>query len=319
MGMSNIFITKILRLKTMNRQPQVNIVRPQDPVMSREILEDQMETFLLNKSQSTIKNYTRYIKFFIDFMEKKYFTFSKGNILAYQHEICMTNKYTPSTQTQNLRCIKSFLNFISNEFKIHTIGIELKPPQQVDKPRKGIGKERMMKILKAAQELSNDHYIMILIMILCGLRRKEVIQIKKKDFVKMDKDSYTLKIYGKGRHGGKIGYVKFKAPAELIKKMNSIQNDDYFFVSRKTNGHISLETCNRWISKIGQIAGINNLAPHDLRRYAITSVYKRTKDIELVRRFSRHENINHTQRYLKIDDYVNEFENNMFTIDDKED
>ena len=148
------------------------------------------------------------------------------------------------------------------------------------------------------------------LMINCGLRVSEVTNLRPGD-INLTKGSLRV-IDGKGKKDRDIPFIP-ENTIELLKEWKKIKpkNSSYFFttlVDRKNNKFSSKKgnkLSDRYIQfmvkRYSKKAGIlKDVTPHTLRHSFATDFYKRTKDIEALRKILGHFDITTTQIYITL-------------------
>ena len=147
--------------------------------------------------------------------------------------------------------------------------------------------ERLLAYLKERGQY--EWYILFRVMACTGVRINEAHQIKYGDLRKSNKV-----IIGKGVKTRVIWFPSLmrKEIAPMLKNFKSddciIQHDDGYIRNKlrflKTKLKIKCK-----------------LSPHEFRRYYARRIYRKVKDIQLVKDLLGHSSVNTTMRYLKVD------------------
>lgn len=150
----------------------------------------------------------------------------------------------------------------------------------------------------------------ISLMLNCGLRVSEVTSLKPNDI--NITDGKLRVVNGKGHKDRDIPFISENA-LELLRewKNKKPKGSKYFFttlVDRKNNRFSSKKgqkLSDRYIQfmikRYARKAGINkDVTPHTLRHSFSTDFYKRTKDIEALRKILGHSDISTTQIYVTL-------------------
>jgi integrase/recombinase XerC len=143
-----------------------------------------------------------------------------------------------------------------------------------------------------------------------GLRRAEAARMKLSD---VDFEARQAVIIGKGRKQAVI-YFGPESLAALREYIAARPNKDgsapLFMRHDKAKGadrnkHISTQTIRNVVrDRAFEALGFHHpkMAPHALRHYFVTSVWRKTHDLMLAKELARHEAVITTQRYVHLDD-----------------
>lgn len=178
-----------------------------------------------------------------------------------------------------------------------------------------LAKEEIAKILQvcdldAAKSRSSGFRdaAIISILYIAGLRRNELIWLKKADF---DLRSGELKIRVAKRDKERIVYLKGKALNRVIDWLEHLQDfkeSEWLFVSIDQLGNPTDEkimvgqTVNDILQRRAKQSGVKDFTPHDLRRTAISEMLDAGIDMSTVASIAGHSDINTTKRYDRRDE-----------------
>jgi integrase/recombinase XerD len=136
----------------------------------------QYERYLKSKrySENTIKTYRDAIKIFLRYFQLKDLKeISNEDIIAFNNDYILANKYSSSYQNQFVNAIKLFFDKIQNK-KLN--------PELLHRPRTArklpnvLSKEEVKAILESTTNLK--HKAMLSLIYACGLRRSELLNLK---------------------------------------------------------------------------------------------------------------------------------------------
>ena len=147
--------------------------------------------------------------------------------------------------------------------------------------------------------------LLVKLMITCGLRCNEVVNIEIQDFYK-DGDAIMLKVLGKGRDGLKQDVVRIDDRLfELIKEYCKEYNvSDYLFTStsnHNTNGKLTPKTIRYIITNLFKKADLDMemLSTHSTRHTSCELALESGLDLREVSEFMRHKSLQTTLIYAK--------------------
>ena len=135
----------------------------------------------------------------------------------------------------------------------------------------------------------------------CGLRLSELANINIKD---IDFNNRTINIIGKGNKE-RIIYLNKTAINSLKKYLNTkkvIDFNDPLFQNNR-NKRISIYSIEKICKKAYKLAGLEEYeyTTHSLRHTAATYMYKKTKDILILKEFLGHESLDSTEIYMHLE------------------
>ena len=316
-----------------------------DPEENPEFLNDFLNysATILNKSENSIKEYNydiahflKYIKFkfkMTDVTDEEFIKTIKINdmdidtikkitlqdihaFLAYL-KACYQSK--PATLARKTSSIRIFFHYLCNKTK----RIETNPAQDLETPKLGkrlpkyLSLEQSKELLHAAEnpnpkshgnhDNTERNYAMLMILLNCGLRLQELININISD---IDFDDEKLNVIGKGNKERTIylnkacikainNYLKVR-PKDGVK----FDSRDALFLSEQKR-RISRRSVQYVVKEELKLAGIeksDKYSVHKLRHTAATLMYKYGKvDIRALQELLGHESISTTEIYTHVD------------------
>ncbi len=150
----------------------------------------------------------------------------------------------------------------------------------------------------------------ISLMLNCGLRVSEVTSLKPND-INITEGKLRV-VNGKGQKDRDIPFIS-ESTLDLLRDWKKIKpkGSQYFFTtlvdrkndrfSSKKGQKLSDRYIQFMIKRYARKAGINkDVTPHTLRHSFSTDFYKRTKDIEALRKILGHSDISTTQIYVTL-------------------
>lgn len=203
-------------------------------------------------------------------------------------------------------CLESFLGYLVKAGLIPTNYIE-----NIDKPKNHdldrINEHRILltekdfkRILKAVTNEPNDFlrsrdYALLLIFMNTGIRKSALMNIMLDDIDILNKKLVVID-KGNKRHEYILNENVIKAISEWI-AVRGNDADKHLFISSKRNV-MAPKTIEKVVKKYSTIAIGMPISPHKLRSGYCSILYKKTGDIEFVRRCVGHASSATTQRYI---------------------
>ena len=272
------------------------------------------------KTAATRLDYLRKLYHFLEFIDSDVKNISldkitEESVYAYYISTQTTEKdgkteYTSDSYRQTIWCFLN--NFLEYEFLRGNI--ERNYISSIDKPKnrdlERINDSRVLltdddfrKIIASTATESN-YYLrtrdraMLLLFMNTGMRRTALSSIMIND---LNSSLNELVVIDKGskRHDYYLNEQTVDALKAWMKLRNKYNNcnDDHLFLSERGNA-MSGNAIYNLVSKYTQLALGKKLSPHKLRSGYCSILYKKTGDIEFVRRAVGHSNATTTQRYI---------------------
>ncbi len=277
-------------------------------------------------SKHTIKSYKNDIRQFFHFIRqtilhlKKFSDINKIHILAYRNWLDYKD-YAPKTINRKLSAASSYFDFLveKNLIDLNPVTSVRRPRQEVKSPTQGLSDDDIVRVLKSVPNDSPSsllHRAILYILFTTGIRKSELIFLKRKDFFTIG-GHQVIKVLAKG---GKI-LTKALHPkcVEILEQYISwmgseereLLSDDWLFQptrnpNEKIKGHDSLNKPLRpssidYILKIYcKKAGIiGRYTPHSARASYIGSALEAGEEIWKVSRDVGHSSVKTTEIYNK--------------------
>ncbi len=207
------------------------------------------------------------------------------------------------SRARKLSAIKSFYKYLC--VKMHLLENDIAKDLEMPKTPKTLPKylelnEAQMLLEAVDGKQKERDYLMLMILLNCGLRVSELKNLKLKD-IKND----ALTVTGKGNKERQLflNDATKKALQDYlqVRKQNSCE---YLLLSSRGNA-ISVAGIQYTVKNLLRKAGLDatKLSTHKLRHTAATLMYKHGKvDIKTLQRVLGHENLNTTEIYTHTDD-----------------
>ena len=270
------------------------------------MLKDYIERYLdyIDVSDNTIKTYNVGLLQFIDYLKNNNIQEPiREDVIAFR-ECLKEEQLKPNTINAYLIAVRNFYNWLEYEGITKDITKKIKGIKLERKHlKRGLSLDEIKKVLSVCKDIREE--LIIKIMINCGLRCNEVVNIKLTDFYN-DKGIVMMKVLGKARNGIKQDSIKidnrlFALIEEYVKQYN-IQ--DYLFVStsnHNTNGKLTTKTIRYIVKNLFEKAGLDMdmLSTHSTRHTTCELLLEKGMPIQEVSEFMRHKSINTTIVYSK--------------------
>jgi integrase/recombinase XerD len=286
----------------------------------------QYEFFQNFTSQHTIKSYKSDIKQFFNFVKQitqnlnGFDSIQKIHIVAYRNWLDQ-KEYAPKTINRKLSSVSSYMDFLveKNLMQFNPTASIKRPRQEVMKPTLDLSDGDIVKVLEAVPLDSPSgpmHRAVLYILFTTGIRKSELIYLKRKDFFTIG-DHHVIQIKAKG---GKIltkalhprtveimeDYINWMASAG-----RTLQENDWFFQPTKNPSIKSYteEDLNKPLrpSSIDYILKLycqkasvfGRYSPHSARASYIGSALEAGQELWKVSRDVGHSSVKTTEIYNK--------------------
>lgn len=270
------------------------------------IVGDYIERYLdyIDVSDNTIKTYNVGLLQFIEYLKSNRIQEPiREDIIAFR-EYLKEEQLKPNTINAYLIAVRNFYNWLEYEGITKDITKKIKGIKLERKHlKRGLSLEEIKKVLSVCKDTREQ--LLIKLMINCGLRCNEVVNIQLSDFYD-DKGIVMMKVLGKARSGLKQDSIKIDNRLfELIQEyVRQYDIKDYLFVStsnHNTNGKLTTKTIRYIVKHLFERAGLDMdmLSTHSTRHTTCELLLEKGMPIQEVSEFMRHKSINTTIVYSK--------------------
>ena len=270
------------------------------------IVKDYIEKFLdfIDVSDNTIKTYNVGLLQFIQYLKDHNIQEPTREDIIDFREYLKEEQLKPNTINAYLIAIRNFYNWLEYEGITKDITKKIKGIKLERKHlKRGLSVEEIRKVLSVCKDTREE--LLIKLMINCGLRCNEVVNIQLEDFYD-DKGIIMMRVLGKARGGLKQDSIKidnrlFELIQEYVKQYDI---KDYLFVStsnHNTNGKLTTKTIRYIVKHLFERAGLDMdmLSTHSTRHTTCELLLEKGMPIQEVSEFMRHKSISTTVAYSK--------------------
>ena len=251
----------------------------------------------------TVNAYTKDLEEFKDFLE------STGTLLNKNIEYTFIrnwivflskNKISPNSINRKVSSLKAYFKFLVNIKEIKKSPLRnhtsLRTKSKVVNPLNETEMKEVFELFKTSEkELTRDSMI-IDILYSTGLRRAELINLKKSDIYF---DDQVIKVLGKRNKERLVPMLP-----GLVKKLKLYSRnleEDSFLLQSKNGNKISPSTIYRVVNKyLRSISTKTKISPHVLRHTFATHILNNGADINSIKEILGHKSLASTQIYTKI-------------------
>jgi len=251
----------------------------------------------------TVNAYTKDLEEFIDFLESTGASFNKNIQYTFIRNwivFLSKNKISPNSINRKVSSLKAYFKFLVNIKEIKKSPLRnhtsLRTKSKVVNPLNETEIKEVFELFKTSdKELTRDSMI-IDILYSTGLRRAELINLKKSDIYF---DDQVIKVLGKRNKERLVPML----PA-LVKKLKLYTiniKEDSFLLQSKNGNKISPSTIYRVVIKyLRSISTKTKISPHVLRHTFATHLLNNGADINSIKEILGHKSLASTQIYTKI-------------------
>tara|TARA_B100000242_G_C43052916_1_gene492053 strand:+ start:4016 stop:4882 length:867 start_codon:yes stop_codon:yes gene_type:complete len=251
----------------------------------------------------TVNAYTKDLEEFKDYIESSGISFSKNIEYTFIRNwivFLSKNKISSSSINRKISSLKAYFKFLiyikeikKSPLRNHTT---LRTKSKVVNPFNETEMKEVFDLFKTSEkELTRDS-IIIDILYSTGLRRAELINLKKSDIYF---DDQVIKVLGKRNKERLVPMLPV-----LVKKLKLFSKnikDDSFLLQSKNGNKISPSTVYRVVNKyLRNISTKTKISPHVLRHTFATHILNNGADINSIKEILGHKSLASTQIYTKI-------------------
>lgn len=251
----------------------------------------------------TVNAYTKDLEEFKDYLESLGISFSKNLEYTFIRNwivFLSKNKISPRSINRKISSLKAYYKFLINIKEIKKSPLRnhtsLRTKSKVVSPMNEAEMKEVFNLFKTSgKELTRDSMI-IDVLYSTGLRRAELINLKKHDIYF---DDQVIKVLGKRNKERLVPLLP-----GLLKKLKlystNIKEDSFLFQSKNGN-KISPSTIYRVVNKyLRNISTKTKISPHVLRHTFATHILNNGADINSIKEILGHKSLASTQIYTKI-------------------
>jgi len=251
----------------------------------------------------TVSAYTKDLEEFKDFIESTGTSLNKNIEYTFIRNwivFLSKNKISPNSINRKVSSLKAYFKFLVNIKEIKKSPLRnhtsLRTKSKVVNPLNETEMKEVFELFKTSEkELTRDSMI-IDILYSTGLRRAELINLKKSDIYF---DDQVIKVLGKRNKERLVPML----PA-LVKKLKLYTiniKEDSFLLQSKNGNKISSSTIYRVVNKyLRSISTKTKISPHVLRHTFATHILNNGADINSIKEILGHKSLASTQIYTKI-------------------
>jgi integrase/recombinase XerD len=261
------------------------------------------------KSPFTMKNYLHDLRMFGRWHRKLYgyapdpSGLQPLDFLAYRNYLQTERRQSISTVNRRVAALKSLADFLhARQFTSQNIGESVayiaSPPQVAPDVLTHAQVLQLFKCIDRTRRLGKRDYAIIQLFVQCGLRLKELADIRLPDVIIKQRAGMLRIASGKGNRPREIPLNKTAREAieEYLHVRPRLNGVDHLFFSQKKRP-LAPRSIQDVVKKYLKKAGVGNFSCHSLRHLFATNLYNEHKDIVLVKEALGHKRLGTTLRY----------------------
>lgn len=263
---------------------------------------------LANKTLSDHITFMRYFKEWLygEVKDCENRVVEKGVFLEYIAYL-FQREYKPCTINLRLRTLKCYLRWLYTE-RIISEDISpkiklVKVPKDTKEPLTVVEVKKIFKVMDLAEYSQFRDYVIMMVILDCGVRINELLNVKVEDYNSKDK---TIKIGSETAKTREARILPISSKtARLLQRLITIaenNGEEYIFCS-SYGGRIHTINVIKNFEKYGKRAKVTNkqTTPHNYRRAFAVEAVKAGMDVFTLQKMLGHANITTTRIYVNLD------------------
>ncbi len=255
----------------------------------------------LDYSNNTVQSYELDIIQYFKMINKKVDEITKDEINTYLKYI--SENFATATYSRKISSLKTFYNFLSEEYKIENLFEVIKVPKREKKLPKYFTQKELFRLLDSIEcntRIDIRDKAMFELLYCTGMRISELLSITLKD-LKLD-EQFVI-VMGKGSKQRTIPLNN-----HAIKAVQSYLNIRINFL-KESNNIVFLNNHGKQMTRQGftkilkaraNLIGINDISAHKLRHSIATHLLQNGANLKVIQQLLGHENITTTEIYTHI-------------------
>lgn len=260
-----------------------------------------------NFSVVSIKSYGYILKEFLFFLETKYTSnineVSKDMIIHYLFFTCFYKENLVSTRNKKLSVIKSFFNFLNQDFNVKNVAFSIPFTKKNVKLPKYLSEKEISEFLSVITPKNfrnyKKTYCIFYLFLNTGLRCRELTHIKLED-IKLEENK--ILIHGKGNKE-RICYLNSNT-AKILKDYILSSTLNVYLFPNSEDKPIHDNNIEKQFRRILKLSSLENrgYTVHTLRHTFATRLYSKGVDTLVLKELLGHSSITSTKIYTHLND-----------------
>lgn len=254
----------------------------------------------LNKRDATYRYYKLKFNQILNYLNSiniHHFSQINNEVLLNYISYLQTRNNKASTINKMVGAIKTVIKYLEELELINPINIRIKKIKETIPKIQTIDIDTLQKVLnELTMHHSKQHQLIFQLFIGTGIRRTELVYIKRKNI-----DFGKNTIYLERTKTGPTRFIYFDNLIKelIIHEIKFKPTSEYLFVNHEGQ-QLSTSAIDSLFLRIKKELNIEVLSPHKLRHTYATMIMQKEKDIEQVRLLLGHSTYDMTKRYLHL-------------------
>lgn len=264
-------------------------------ITKNDSINEAIKQWLYGKSPSTVRNYSRVINNYINYLGDTHIANSTKSDLRDYIELLISQGASTNTLNTYGNIIKSFFSFLNMEsHAITNITANVKVPKPVSAVRERILNRQEIDAM-VTLETNQRNRLILQLLFFCGLRVSELTSLKWQD-IKDNGSTAYIHVTGKGNKQRTL-IIPVLLWQQIKAFKGSSDNNSPVFPSRKGGSHLTQKAVWDVVSTASNRIGIS-ASPHWLRHTHATLALQNGADVHQVSTSLGHASIATTSKYL---------------------
>ncbi len=262
-------------------------------VQKDEIIKIEEQLILERLSHSTVKSYKHHLAaLFYHYKKQTPQEITNEQVRNYLLHLIKVRNIAESTQNQIINAVKAYWERI---LKREKEWIEIPRPKKPLQLPNVLSTEEVIALIEVTENLK--HKLILLLLYSAGLRRGEVLNLRKRDIHIKRRSIYVRR--GKGKKDRYV--VLAETVVSYLSKYLKQYSPTYWLFEGSTGGQLSGTSVHNIFTKSKIKSGINPFATvHTLRHSYTTHCLENGFNLKVVQEALGHESIKTTERYLHL-------------------
>lgn len=244
-------------------------------------------------SDSTKATYTNYFEAYVRYFEgRELAEIPTEEINGYILELIRNKNISASQQNQRINAIKFYYEKVLGRDKLR---YNIDRPRRVKALPKVITEEEVTDMLKAASNIKNR--VIISLIYSAGLRRSELLNLRKEDIVPSKKMIFVRG--GKGKKDRITILSEFAL--EILERYLEKYKPNYWILEGPNRTRYSATSIGNVVKRTAKMAGVSiEVTPHILRHSFATHLLEQGVDLRYIQELLGHNNSSTTEIYTHV-------------------
>ena len=244
-------------------------------------------------SDGTLNLYMQTINLFMRTLRKPFKDITTNDIRLFIANREMTDKVSKGTLARERGCIIRFFRWLYvEEYIPRDPGMRVEKIKVPKRKKQEFSTLEVERIRGAA--ITAKEKLVVELLLSTGCRVSELVSLCFEDY---DQENHSIEVIGKGDKQRSV-FLNAKAEYALARYLEEVPHDTGTLFFGGTKGRpMTTAGVQKLVRRLGDRAGVTNVHPHRFRRTAATFARRSGMQLELVRDFLGHADVNTTLLY----------------------